>query len=139
MGKLADIADVQISLGTLSITERSFNDMLILGSHMLSTNRALVITDSDELLDMGLSATDPLYFAARDAFSQTPHIRQVYVGRRQVDEATLAVTRAAQTWRGEMQPVLSKQPLPHMLASQVIAPLILQQPWRVPLTELQRQ
>lgn len=96
MGKLSDIADVQISLGTLSITERSFNDMLILGSHMLSTNRALVITDSDELLDMGLSATDPLYFAARDAFSQTPHIRQVYVGRRQIDEATLAVTRAAQ-------------------------------------------
>lgn len=96
MAKLSRIANVVISLGTTAITERSFNDFLILGSHVLSTTRAMVITGADELLDLGLSSTDPLYFAARDAFSQTPAVRQVFIGRRQVDEATVTVTRAAQ-------------------------------------------
>lgn len=97
MARLSRIANVVISLGTTAITERSFNDMLILGSHVLSTTRAMVITGADELLDLGLSSTDPLYFAARDAFSQIPAVRQVFIGRRQVDEATITVTRAAQS------------------------------------------
>jgi len=96
MAKLSRIADVVISLGTTAITERSFNDMLILGSHVLSTTRTMVITGADELLDLGLSSIDPLYFAARDAFSQIPSVRQVYIGRRQVDEANITVTAVAQ-------------------------------------------
>ncbi|WP_237173041.1 DUF3383 family protein [Paracandidimonas lactea] len=97
MAKLNRIADVVISLGTTAITERSFNDMLILGSHVLSTTRALVITGADELLDLGLPSTDPLYFAARDAFSQIPAVRQVYIGRRQTNEAKITVNAAAVT------------------------------------------
>lgn len=97
MAKLDRIVNVQIALRTTAITELSFSDMLILGSHVLSTARAMVITGADELLDMGLSDTDPLYYAARDAFSQIPAVRQVYIGRRQVDEATITVTRAAQS------------------------------------------
>jgi hypothetical protein len=96
MAKLDRIANVQISLRTTAITELSFSDMLILGSHVLSTARAMVITGADELLDLGLSSTDPLYYAARDAFAQIPAVRQVFIGRRQVDEATVTVTRAAQ-------------------------------------------
>lgn len=96
MAKLDRIANVQIALRTTAITELSFSDMLILGSHVLSTNRALVITDADELLDMGLSSTDPLYYAARDAFAQIPAVRQVFIGRRQVDEVNVTVTQAAQ-------------------------------------------
>jgi hypothetical protein len=95
MANLDRIANVVISLGTLAIDEKSFNDMLILGSHVLSTNRVLVITGADELLDMGLPSTDPLYWAARDVFSQTPHVAQCYIGRRQVDGATVTVTKAA--------------------------------------------
>lgn len=95
MAKLDRIANVQISLRTTAITELSFSDMLILGSHVLSTARAIAITGADELLDMGLSSTDPLYFAARDAFAQIPAVRQVFIGRRQVDEVGINVTRAA--------------------------------------------
>ncbi|TFL14218.1 DUF3383 family protein [Pusillimonas caeni] len=96
MAKLDRIVNAQIALRTTAITELSFSDMLILGSHVLSTNRAMVITGADELLDMGLSSTDPLYFAARDAFAQIPAVRQVYIGRRQIDEVNVTVTRAAQ-------------------------------------------
>lgn len=95
MAKLDRIANVQISLRTTAITELSFSDMLILGSHVLSTARATAITGADELLDMGLSSMDPLYFAARDAFAQIPAVRQVFIGRRQVDEVSINVTRAA--------------------------------------------
>lgn len=91
MAKLDRIANVQISLRTTAITERSFSDMLILGSHVLAPNRVMVITGADELLDLGLSSTDPLYFAARDAFSQIPAVRQVYIGRRQVDSIPVNV------------------------------------------------
>lgn len=91
MAKLDRIANVQISLRTTAITERSFSDMLILGSHVLAPNRVMVITGADELLDLGLSSTDPLYFAARDAFSQIPAVRQVYIGRRQVDAVPVNV------------------------------------------------
>lgn len=95
MAKLDRIANVQISLRTTAITELSFSDMLILGNHVLSTARAIAITGADELLDMGLSSTDPLYFAARDAFAQIPAVRQVFIGRRQVDKVGINVTRAA--------------------------------------------
>lgn len=96
MARLDRIANVQIALRTTAITELSFSDMLILGSHVLSTNRAMVITGADELLDLGLSSSDPLYFAARDAFAQIPAVRQVFIGRRQVDEVNVTVTQAAQ-------------------------------------------
>ena len=94
MAKLSRIANVDIALRTTAINEQSFSDMLILGSHVLSTARAMTITGADELLDLGLLDTDPLYLAARDAFAQIPAVRQVFIGRRQVDQIKLAVTRA---------------------------------------------
>ncbi len=96
MAKLSRLANVTIALRTTAINELSFSDMLILGSHVLSTARAMTITGADELLDMGLPDTDPLYWAARDAFAQIPAVRQVFIGRRQVDEVKITVTRAAE-------------------------------------------
>ncbi|HBJ68558.1 DUF3383 family protein [Alcaligenes phenolicus] len=94
MAKLSRIANVDIALRTTTINEQSFSDMLILGSHVLSTARAMTITAADELLDMGLQDTDPLFWAARDAFAQIPAVRQVFIGRRQVDELKISVSRA---------------------------------------------
>lgn len=96
MAKLDRIANVQISLRTTAITERSFSDMLILAAHVLAPNRTMVITGADELLDLGLSSTDPLYYAARDAFAQIPAVRQVYIGRRQVDAVPINVGAAVE-------------------------------------------
>lgn len=94
MAKLDRLANVQISLRTQAITEQSFSDMLILGSHALSPNRVFTITGADELLDMGVSDIDPLYYAARDAFSQIPAVRQVHIGRRGVDAVPVSVGAA---------------------------------------------
>lgn len=90
MAKLDRIWSVQISLGTLAIAERGFNDILILwpdedgflsgpgGSP--TGDRVAVVTGPDELLDLGILDSDPVYTAASNAFAQTPHIRQVYIG-----------------------------------------------------------
>lgn len=96
MANLDRIVSVAISLGTQAITENSFSDMLILGEHTLSPGRVMVITGADELLDMGLPATDPLYRAAVSAFSQIPAINQVYIGRRQVDSTAVTVGAAVE-------------------------------------------
>lgn len=81
MAQLSRIASVQISLGTLAITEKSFNDILILSSNNKLTDRVTVITGADELLDLGVDSGDALYKAAQAVFSQTPHVRQCYIGQ----------------------------------------------------------
>lgn len=97
MANLNRIVDVQINLSTTAITERSFSDLLIVGPHILSAGRVLVITDPSELLDLGMSATDQIYLAASASFKQTPGINRVYIGKRNVDTATVTVTNASQT------------------------------------------
>ena len=109
MANLDRIVNVAISLGTQAITELSFSDMLILGSHTLDPSRVIVITGAGELLDLGLPSTDPLYLAAVAAFSQTPSVNQVYIGRRQVNSTTATVGTAVEdakyrvslSWIGE--------------------------------------
>lgn len=93
MAKLSRIADVQISIGTLAITEKAFNRMLILSSNANLVDRVTVITDPDDLLDLGVLSTDPLYAAASDAFSQTPHVNELYIGMQ--DTAALEDTATA--------------------------------------------
>lgn len=91
MAKLDRIVNVQISLNTTAIKEQSFSDLLILGPHTVGVGRSLVITDSDELLDLGMLITDPIYLAARDVFSQIPTINRLFIGRMQVASTTLTV------------------------------------------------
>jgi hypothetical protein len=86
------IANVQISLKTAPVFQVGFNVALVAGPHVKSLNRVDTVTSSDDLLTMGLLATDPLYVAVNDAFSQIPKPRLVKVGRRQVDTVTLTPT-----------------------------------------------
>ncbi|CAP41319.1 DUF3383 domain-containing protein [Bordetella petrii] len=96
MANLDRIVNVQISLNTTAIKEQTFSDLLVLAAHTLSVNRVLIVTQADELLELGLPTTDPLYMAVRDAFKQIPTLNRIYVGRRQVDEASITVTAAAE-------------------------------------------
>lgn len=98
MGKLSRIADVQISLGTLAISERSFNDILALTSDpdtgLTPGNRVMVITGADELLDAGVEDGAPIYRLAQAVFSQTPHVRQLYIGYQELGDTPETVTEA---------------------------------------------
>ena len=92
MAQLDQIVSVAISLNTTAIAEQSFSDMLIVGPHVLGVGRSMVIEDSDELLDMGMLPTDPIYLAARDALSQIPTVNRLFIGRQQVEDVTITVT-----------------------------------------------
>src|SRR5699024_6609982 len=89
--ELSRIANVTIRLGTLAIREKSFDSMMIFGPHAVDLARTMIVTDSDQLLDAGIDESDPLYVAASDAFSQTPAIDQVTIGRQQVDTLDVVV------------------------------------------------
>lgn len=95
MAQLDRIVNVQVSLRTTAITERSFSDLLIVGTHTLAAGRVLVITEADELLDLGLPSTSALYKAASAVFKQIPSINRIYIGKRQLNTVTINVTSAA--------------------------------------------
>jgi hypothetical protein len=95
MANIDRIVNVQISLNTTAIREQSFSDLLVLGPHVASLSRLLVVTGADQLLDMGVADTDPLYKAVRDVFKQIPTLTQCYVGRQQVDVLDITVTKAS--------------------------------------------
>jgi hypothetical protein len=107
MASLDRIASVQISLNTTAIKEQSFSDLLILGPHALSVGRTLIVTEADQLLDLGMLPTDPIYLAAQDVFSQIPTVTRLFIGRQQVNAVPLTITAAVQgatysaklTWR----------------------------------------
>ena len=90
MAKLDRLVNLNISLNTTAIATESFSDMMIVGTHAASTARMAAITSAGELLDMGLSASDPIYKAALAAFSQTPTLAKVYIGRRSASKITLS-------------------------------------------------
>ena len=89
MAKLDRLVNLNISLNTTAIATESFSDMMIVGTHAASTARMMAITSAGELLDMGLSASDPIYKAALAAFSQTPTLAKVYIGRRAASKIAL--------------------------------------------------
>ena len=89
MAKLDRLVKLNISLNTTAIATESFSDMMIVGLHAATTARMAAITSAGELLDMGLSASDPIYKAALAAFSQTPTLAKVYIGRRAASKITL--------------------------------------------------
>lgn len=89
MAELDRLVNLNISLNTTAIATESFSDMMIVGLHAATTARMAAITSAGELLDMGLPATDPIYKAALAAFSQTPTLAKVYIGRRAAKKITL--------------------------------------------------
>ena len=104
MAKIDRLVNVAIQLGTTAIAGKSFSDMLILGKHKLSGGRVMIVTDANELLDMGLDSSDPLYKAVATAFAQVSHIAQVYVGRQDdsetVTDALAACSKEFNNWYG---------------------------------------
>lgn len=105
MAKIDRLVNVTIDLNTTAIAGKSFSDMLILGEHTLNNSaRLMVVTDPNELLDLGLKANNPLYLAVATAFAQPSHVSQVYVGRKGSDEtvtdALAAVARENSDWYG---------------------------------------
>lgn len=81
MAKIDRLVNVSIELGTTAIAGKSFSDMLILAKHSLATGRILVVTDANQLLELGLKPADPLYLAVSAAFAQGSHVSQVFIGR----------------------------------------------------------
>lgn len=91
MAKLSRIANVVIQLATTGITEQSFSDAMVLGITSAFLPRRIVITDADELLEMGVNAREPIYKAAAAWFSALPASRQLHVGRWIPSETGLTV------------------------------------------------
>lgn len=97
MANLDRIVNVQISLNTTGISVEGFSTLLIVGPHAHSLSRVETYTDSDAMLDDGFSATDPLYLAAVDAFSQIPRPSVVKIGRQLVDAVNVTVNKVTAT------------------------------------------
>lgn len=105
MAKIDRLVNVTIDLNTTAIAGKSFSDLLILGEHTLkSSARLLVVTDPNELLDLGLRSTDPLYIAVATAFSQSSHVAQVFIGNKlsseTITDALSAVAKENNDWYG---------------------------------------
>lgn len=115
MARLDRVVNVQIALNTTAIKQQNFSDLLILGPHVVSTLRSMVVTDADQLLDLGMAPTDPVYRAALGVFSQIPTIPRLFIGRQQVNSITATVLIASESdyglvlsWRdvnGDLQTV----------------------------------
>lgn len=92
MGNLSRIVNVQIALNTTGVSKEGFSTGMIVGPHFHSLNRALSITDVDELTEMGFSTTDKIYLAVSDYLSQTPRPSVVKVGRMACNTVTATVS-----------------------------------------------
>ena len=91
MAEIDRIVKATILLRTAPVAERGFSDMLVLATHNFSAMRVSSVNSPSELLEAGVSANDPLYAAIRDAFSQTPGVSTVYIGRRTPGGASITV------------------------------------------------
>jgi len=82
MANIDRIVNVQISLQTASVAQNTFSDLLLYGVFTpVGAQKVAIITDSSELLDTyGCTPSSPIYLAAQAAFSQIPHLPQVYIG-----------------------------------------------------------
>ena len=128
MAKIDRLVNVAIDLNTTTIAGKSFSDLLILGEHTLNNSaRLLVVTDPNELLDLGLKSNNPLYIAVATAFAQPSHVAQVFIGRKAQDEsvtdALAAVARENNSWYGLA--LVSREDADVMLAVNYLLPPLL--------------
>ncbi len=94
MANIDRLVNVSIELGTTAIAGQSFSDLLILGKHSVATGRVMVVTDADQVLDLGIPTTDPIYAAVSAAFSQSSHISRVHIGKIKASEYSVIVPNA---------------------------------------------
>ena len=94
MANIDRLVNVSIELGTTAIAGQSFSDLLILGKHSVATGRVMVVTDADQVLDLGIPTTDPIYAAVSAAFSRSSHISRVHIGKIKASEYSVIVPNA---------------------------------------------
>lgn len=87
MSTLSDIVNVSIALNTAAVTRATFGVMLIASPHVSSANRVTTYNSYNEAVSDGLPPA--LLTAISDAFAQTPHPRQIKVGRLSVASAAI--------------------------------------------------
>lgn len=90
---LSDIVDVVITRQTQTVTEQGFGIPMILGANIRFTDLIRFYSDMDGVA-VDFSPSDPEYIAAQDIFSQEISPPQIAIGRRQVDDVTIAVETA---------------------------------------------
>jgi len=89
MATLSDIVNVSISLNTTGVERADFGTQIIVGPTMAFAARVQSYTRYDDAVAAGLPT--PMLLAVQASFSQTPHPRQVKVGRRKVDTAIVNI------------------------------------------------
>lgn len=95
MANIDRIVNVQISLQSTGINKITFDTMLVAGPHIVGLERVRSYTSASDMITDGFTSADALYLAVANAMSQTPRPKQVKVGRRQVDTATLQIDSVA--------------------------------------------
>lgn len=95
MKNLDRIVEVQIALNTSGIDTQDFSSILVVGPHFHSLSRVGIYAATSEMVEDGFRTDDPLYKAAEAIFSQTPHVPEVRIGRRQVDGISVRVGKVA--------------------------------------------
>ncbi|NEM18151.1 DUF3383 domain-containing protein, partial [Escherichia coli] len=92
MANIDRIVNATILLRTAPVAEKNFSDLLIIGEHNFTAERVTSVSSADELLDKGVLETSALYRAVSAAFSQTPGVQNVYIGKRLPTNAALTVS-----------------------------------------------
>lgn len=95
MKNLDRIVEVQIALNTSGIDTQDFSSILVVGAHFHSLGRVGIYSSTSEMVEDGFRTDDPLYKAVEAIFSQTPHVPEVRIGRRQVDGISVRVGKVA--------------------------------------------
>ena len=95
MKNLDRIVEVQIALNTSGIDTQDFSSILVVGPHFHSLSRVGIYSSTSEMVEDGFRTDDPLYKAAEAVFSQTPHVPEVRIGRRQADGISVRVGKVA--------------------------------------------
>lgn len=90
---LNDIVDVVITRQTQTVTEVGFGIPMILGTNLSFTELIKFYSDMAEVA-LDFSPSDLEYIAAQDILSQVISPPQIAIGRRQVDDVTIAVETA---------------------------------------------
>lgn len=92
---IRDIVNVQIRLESTAVQELNFGTPLVVGPHVKFLERVRSYTNVDQVIQDGFEPTDPIYLAVQAAFSPTPSVPRVLVGRRQVDSITATIDTVA--------------------------------------------
>ncbi len=96
---LEDIVNVEITVATVTVSQRGFGIPLVLAYHTAYPDRVRAYSASTwqaELADDGIAATSPAYLAIRAIMAQNPKPKTVKLGRRTAAETqVLRVTPTA--------------------------------------------